>query len=167
MVKSKTIIKLTMTKQATETASHSATKAAAQEAFMPLMRELARTYQAFTNYSDAHVRTLGLTPPQFDVISTLGNTSGMSMNKLAEKTLVTKGALTGIVDRLEKKGLVRREVPSDNRRSFTIVLTPAGEWVFEQFFPAHIAHLKQRFERLNPQELEQIHLALKKLREIF
>lgn len=160
-------MKLVMRKQTTETVAQSATSSAAQEAFMPTMRELVRAYQAFTNYSDAHVRTFGLTPSQFDVISTLGNTPGMSMNKLAEKTLVTKGTLTGIIDRLEQKGLVRREVPSDNRRSFTVVLTPAGEWVFEQFFPAHIAYLKERFERLDKEELEEIRAALKKLREIF
>ncbi|MBW4615056.1 MAG: MarR family transcriptional regulator [Desmonostoc vinosum HA7617-LM4] len=155
-----------MTKQAKGT-TQTATQTAASEEFMPIMRELARAYQAFTNYSDAHVRTLGLTPAQFDIISTLGNTSGMSMNKLAEKTLITKGTLTGIIDRLEQKGLVRREVPSDNRRSFTVILTPAGEWAFEQFFPAHIAYLKERFVRLDSQELEQIQLALKKLREVF
>lgn len=131
------------------------------------MRELVRVYQAFTNYSDAHIRELGLTPPQFDIINTLGNTPGMAFNKLAEKTLITKGTLTGIIDRLEKKGLVRREVPNDDRRSFIAVLTPEGEQVFEETFPAHIAHLKQRFGKLNKEELEQIGVALKKLQELF
>jgi MarR family transcriptional regulator, 2-MHQ and catechol-resistance regulon repressor len=142
-------------------------KAAAKEAFLPVIRELVRAYQALYNYSALHVRELGLTPSQFDVISTLGNTSGMSMNKLGEKTLITKGTLTGIIDRLEQKGLVRREVPEENRRSFTIVLTLEGEKVFEEAFPAHIAYLKQRFEDLNPQEMSEIQSTLKALRERF
>ena len=142
-------------------------KAAAKEAFLPVIRELVRAYQALYNYSALHVRELGLTPSQFDVISTLGNTPGMSMNKLGEKTLITKGTLTGIIDRLEQKGLVRREVPEENRRSFTIVLTLEGEKVFEEVFPAHIAYLKQRFEDLNPQELLEIQSMLKALRERF
>lgn len=99
------------------------------------MRELARAYQAFSHYSDSHIRELGLTPPQFDVISTLGGTEGMNMKDLAAATLVTKGTLTGIVDRLEKRQLVRREVPPENRRSFTIVLTKAGEALFQEVFP--------------------------------
>jgi DNA-binding MarR family transcriptional regulator len=142
-------------------------KVAAKEAFLPVMRELVRAYQALYNYSALHIRELGLTPSQFDVISTLGNTSGMSMNKLGEKTLITKGTLTGIIDRLEQKGLVRREVPEENRRSFTIVLTPEGEKVFEEVFPVHIAYLKQRFEDLNPQELIEMQSTLKALRERF
>ncbi len=144
----------------------SATQAAA-EPFMPVVRELVRAYQAFRSYDDAHIRQLGLTPSQFDVISTLGNTPGMTFNKLAEKTLTTKGELTGIIDRLEKKGLVRREVPPEDRRSFLAILTPEGEEVFAETFPAHIAHLKQRFGHLEQQELEQLRVALEKIKQLF
>lgn len=132
-----------------------------------MLHELARTYQAFANYSDSYVRQLGLTPPQFDVIITLGNTSGLSMNRLGEQTLVTKGTLTGIIDRLEQKSLVRRMVPQGNRRSFTVVLTPHGEELFREVYPAYVAHLGERFQNLSPTELETIRLALTKLRELF
>ena len=140
---------------------------AAQQPFMAVLRELAQCYQAFCAYEEPHMRQLGLTPPQFDVIATLGNTPGMLMNQLAEKTLVTKGTLTGIVDRLEQKGLVRREVPPTNRRCFLIVLTPAGEAVFNSVFPCHIAYLKQRFDQLDGSELTNIKAALQQLKEIF
>lgn len=142
-------------------------KAKPKAPFLSTMRELARAYQAFANYSDRHVRELGLTPSQFDAIATLGNTDGMSMKELAEATLVTKGTLTGIVDRLEKKGLVVREVPPDNRRSFTIRLTPAGDAEFQRVFPVHIAYIQERFENLPTDELKQLTSLLKKLREQF
>ncbi len=144
-----------------------ATLQAAKAPFLPVMRELARTFQAFSVYDDEHIRQLGLTAPQFDVICTLGNTPGMTMGQLAEKTLVTKGTLTGIIDRLERKGLARREVPPENRRCFMIVLTPEGDRVFEEVFPAHIAYLSQRFAKLNAQELEAIRRSLQTLRELF
>lgn len=134
---------------------------------MPVVRELVRAYQAFRSYDDAHIRQLGLTSSQFDAVATLGNTPGMTFKQLAEKTLTTKGELTGIIDRLEKKGLVRREVPPEDRRSFIAVLTPEGERVFQETFPAHIAHLKQRFERLDRQELEEIRVALEKIKNLF
>jgi DNA-binding MarR family transcriptional regulator len=91
----------------------------------------------------------------------------MTFNKLAEKTLTTKGELTGVIDRLEKKGLVQRKVPPEDRCSFLAVLTPAGERVFEETFPAHIAYLKQRFEKLDEQELEQLQVALEKVKNLF
>lgn len=140
---------------------------AAKEPALTLLRELVRTYQAFYAYDEAHVRQLGLTLPQFDVIATLGNTSGMMMSQLAEKTLVTKGTLTGIVDRLEQKGLVRREVPPENRRCFIIVLTSKGQQLFEEIFPEHIDYLKQRLSALSVEEIEQIRTALKQLRKVF
>lgn len=148
-------------------ALQAATRQAAQEPFLPVMRELARTFQAFSVYDEEHIRQLDLTSPQFDVICTLGNTTGMTMGQLAEKTLVTKGTLTGIIDRLERKGLVRREVPPENRRCFMIVLTTEGDRVFENVFPAHIAYLKERFSQLSQQELTEIEQALKKLRKLF
>lgn len=140
---------------------------AAQEAFLPVLRELARAYQAFTHYSAAHLRTLGLTPAQFDVISTLGNTEGMPFNRLAEKTLITKGTLTGIIDRLEARGLVRREPAAEDRRSLIAVLTPAGQALFETVFPAHIAHLRARFEDLGKADLTALRSALKRVRTLF
>ncbi len=142
-------------------------KLARNEAFMPVMRELVRAYQAFSDHSAKNVRKLGLTPSQFDVIATLGNTEGMSMTELAKKTLVTKGTLTGIIDRLEQKGLVTRIVPPENRRSFTIILTPEGEQTFETVFPIQIAYLKERFDRLSAEELKQIQASLSQLRQIF
>lgn len=143
------------------------TQAVANAPFLPLLRQLARTYQAFVAYSDAHVRQLGLTPSQFDAIVTLGNTEGMSMKTLAEKTLVTKGTLTGIVDRLEKKGLVRREVPPHNRRSFKIVLTEAGKETFEQVFPSHVEHLGQRLKGLSSEQMQQLSQDLETLQNLF
>jgi MarR family 2-MHQ and catechol resistance regulon transcriptional repressor len=145
----------------------SPTKAAAQEAFIPIMRELVRSYQAFSACSETHLRELKLTPSQFDVIVSLGNTNGLSMGELGEKTLITKGTLTGVIDRLEQKQLVQREVPSDNRRCVIVSLTPAGTALFEQVFPAHIAYLKERFNRLEPSELELLRVLLNRLRQAF
>ncbi|MGF1512183.1 MAG: MarR family winged helix-turn-helix transcriptional regulator [Elainellaceae cyanobacterium] len=143
------------------------TQAAAREPFLATVRELARAYQAFSAYSERFVRQYDLTPAQFDVVATLGNTSGLSMGDLGEKTLITKGTLTGIVDRLEKKGLVHRKVPPENRRSVIVGLTPDGKVLFEQAFPAHIADMKQHLEAINPSELELLRVLLGRLQQAF
>ncbi|MBE9029431.1 MarR family transcriptional regulator [filamentous cyanobacterium LEGE 11480] len=140
---------------------------AAKESFIPTMRELARAYQAFSAYSESHIRQFDLTPSQFDVIATLGNTNGMSMGEIGERTLITKGTLTGVIDRLIKKDLVQRETPDGDRRSVLVQLTPQGEAVFQQVFPAHIAHLKERFDQLDPSELELLKVLLRRLQQAF
>ena len=99
--------------------------------FLPVVRELVRSYQAFELVSARHIRQLGLTPPQFDIIATLGNTQGMNCKELGEKTLITKGTLTGVLDRLIDKGLICRSTPPEDRRSIFICLTDAGEALFD------------------------------------
>ncbi len=140
---------------------------AAKESFIPTMKELVRAYQSFSADSEAHIRQFNLTPAQFDVISTLGNMNGMSMGEIGEKTLITKGTLTGVIDRLIQKQLVVRETPTNNRRSVIVQLTPSGQQVFEQVFPAHISHLKGQFEKLDPSELELLKVLLGRLRQAF
>ncbi len=139
---------------------------AGRDPLLGALRELAEAYHAFAAYSAAHVREMGLTPAQFDVIATLGNTQGMALSQLAQRTLITKGTLTGVIDRLEAKGLVRREVQSADRRSFRAVLTPAGEALFARVFPAHIEHIRALFQD-GTIDLGEIRRALRVLRERF
>lgn len=138
-----------------------------QEQFIGVLRALAEAYHAFSAYSASHVRRMSLTPAQFDIIATLGNTPGMPFNELARRTLITKGTLTGIIDRLEAKGLVRREVPAGDRRSFRAVLTVAGEALFSEIFPSHIAYLGRVFADADPAELQQIIRLLRRLQSRF
>ncbi len=132
-----------------------------------MLRELARCYQAFEAYSAAHIRSIDLTPAQFDIIVTLGNTPGMSFKELGEKTLITKGTLTGVVDRLEAQQLVRRSASTEDGRSMIVSLTPAGERLFGRIFPAHLEHMRQALGGLDAERLERIESALRGLRETF
>lgn len=138
-----------------------------QAPFLPALRELAEAYQAFEAYSGAHIRTLDLTPAQFDIIATLGNTPGMPLNELGAKTLITKGTLTGVVDRLSDKHLVRRIASPSDGRSQIVQLTPEGEALFERVFPAHIKHMERAFAAYSPDQLAATEVMLKHLREGF
>ena len=136
-----------------------------KEQFIRALRSLAECYQAFETYAAAHVRTLGLTGAQFDIVATLGNTPGMTCKELGEKTLITKGTLTGVLDRLEARGLIRRTASDADRRQVFVVLTPQGVRTFERAFPAHVGHLKPAFTVLSPRELDQAAELLQKLRD--
>jgi MarR family 2-MHQ and catechol resistance regulon transcriptional repressor len=79
------------------------------DSYLKALRPLVEAYLAFWRVDSRHIRTLRLTPSQFDVIVTLGDTTGLTCSQLSSQTLVTKGTLTGVLDRLAKKGLIRRE----------------------------------------------------------
>lgn len=140
---------------------------AAKQPFMSVIRELVRAYQAFAHYDARGHRGTGLTVPQADVIFTLGNTSGLTFGEIGEKTLITKGTLTGVIDRLEQKGLVERVACPEDRRCTRAALTSKGAKLFEKRFPEHIAYLKKRFDGLTATEQRDIRAALSKLRAAF
>jgi DNA-binding MarR family transcriptional regulator len=135
--------------------------------FLPTLQSLVRCYQAFETHSAAHIRALGLTPPQFDIIATLGNTQGMTATELGEKTLITKGTLTGVVDRLIDRGWVERTAHDSDRRCQIIRLTPSGETLFGQVFPAHMAHLGTCFAATSASEHKRWQAALRGLEHVF
>jgi len=138
-----------------------------RERYLRSLRSLAECYHAFEKYSAAQVREFGLTPPQFDIIVTLGNTDGMSFKELGEKTLITKGTLTGVIDRLELRGMVKRAASKSDGRSTIVRLTKKGEDEFERVFPSHMAYLRGPFAALADSELEQFEQLAEKLRLAF
>lgn len=143
------------------------TDAAAREEFVPLMRELARAYQAFAAFDASGYRDSGLTVPQADVIFTLGSTDGLTFKEIGKKTLITKGTLTGVIDRLERKNLVRRVASSDDRRCTRVILTAKGNRVFEKEFPRQINYLKERFDKLSKSDKQAALRLLQKIKILF
>jgi MarR family transcriptional regulator, 2-MHQ and catechol-resistance regulon repressor len=135
------------------------------ERYLKSVRLLAECMQGFERYSAESVRACGLTPPQFDLIATLGNTPGMSCKELGEKTLITKGTLTGVIDRLEKKGLVERIRNGTDMRSFFVRLTPSGERLFREAFPKVVAQGKQLFTPYGEDDFKALEATLAKLKE--
>ena len=135
---------------------------------LKLVRPLVEAYQAFWLADSRHIRSMRLTTSQFDVIVTLGDTDGMTCSELSAATLVTKGTLTGVLDRLVAKGLIRRESVDSDRRQIRIQLTEKGDAVFRKSFAAHITFLKPFFERaLSPQEVDDARRLLLRLRDSF
>jgi DNA-binding MarR family transcriptional regulator len=144
-------------------------KSASSQTFIPLVEELAAAYQAFSLYDAEGLRKSGsgLTPSQARVIFTLGGTDGMTCKYIGDATLITKGTLTGVVDRLEEKGLVERwSVEGDGRKTI-IALTRRGERVFEKEFPRHVEFLKSKFDKLGAGDRKQATQLLEKIKGLF
>ncbi|TAK03057.1 MAG: MarR family transcriptional regulator [Candidatus Manganitrophaceae bacterium] len=138
------------------------------EPFLKVLRPLVEAFYAFLEKDDRHVRALGLTLSQFDVIATLGDTEGMTCKQLSDETLVTKGTLTGVLDRLEAKGLVERVPSQADRRATIIRLTSKGEKKFQEVFPKHIYYMKPFFEQaLTGAEMKTLRELLLRLKESF
>ncbi len=101
----------------------------------------------------ARLRALGLTAPQCDVLTTLTEREGLSQQELAERLYVTKGNISGLIDRLVAGGLVERRAIAGDRRSHAIYLTPAGRRRAHEAIAMQQEFVAQTFGQLQPEQL--------------
>lgn len=128
--------------------------------------EMTQAWHAFEQFASRHLRKQGLTPAQFSVLSALGAVKTLSCKALSEQTGITKGSLTGIIDRLEANGLAQRVTSQEDRRSHLVNLTDEGRATFERVAERHFAHLQQAFEGVDRDELANIEAGFRRFRQL-
>src|SRR5918999_1618942 len=96
----------------------------------------------------AELKTLGLSIPQFDVLSTLTEREGLTQQELAQRLYVTKGNVSGLIDRLVEAGLVERRASPGDRRSHALHLTRDGRRLAERAMAAQKRYVRQTLGRL-------------------
>ena len=131
-----------------------------------LVRELNRTYQTVSAFEAACLKGFGLTQSQADVLFALGNAGPLSCKDLGERAVISKGTLTGVLDRLERKRLIRRRPSKDDRRVMNVSLSLDGETLFRQAYTAYVEALSDR-AHFAPSEDRQILRSLACLRATF
>ncbi|SDM39495.1 MarR family winged helix-turn-helix transcriptional regulator [Allokutzneria albata] len=110
----------------------------------------------------------GLAGSDFDALLRLARSPGRSlrMSDLATQTGLSTSGVTRIVDRLERRGLVRRDFCATDRRSCWAVLTDAGHDALRGELPALLAVIQRRVvDPLSPAELDGLAQGLRALRD--
>jgi len=103
------------------------------------------------------VASFGLTPAQFFVLrATLGHDSLPTMGTLAYDTLQHCATISGIVDRLEKIGLVVRVRDQEDRRQMLVEITKAGQDVLARVRQSREKRLKSTFALLSPEQATEL-----------
>ena len=100
-------------------------------------------------------RQFGLGEGEFDVLAALrraGEPYELAPGELARHTMVTTGAATKRIDRLEAAGLVSRHVSEVDGRGRVVALTEAGLRVIDDAFTAHIANEHRLLEPLSEKD---------------
>lgn len=113
----------------------------------------------------SELRCLGLSIPQFDVLSTLTEGEGMTQQQLASRLYVTKGNVSGLIDRLVEARLVERRAIREDRRSHALFLTPAGASLARRGIAAQQAYVATTLGALPPADLAEFERLILKWRE--
>ena len=126
-------------------------------------RSFVRTFALVHRRLVSALADLDVTVPQFDVLATLRATEGVTQQELAERLLVSKGNVTGLLDRMERLGWVeRRQCPQDARAN-RLHLTPTGRKKAEQVVPAHDDVVLRAMHLLSAQDAKALRHLLSEL----
>jgi DNA-binding MarR family transcriptional regulator len=117
---------------------------------------LMRLHQRMLGQMTVRIRALGLSIPQFDLLSTLTEREGISQSELAERLYVTKGNVSGLVDRLVQAGLVERRAIAGDRRSYAMHLTPEGRRLAEAGIAAQRDFVASTLGKLPERDLAEL-----------
>ncbi|WP_165776769.1 MarR family winged helix-turn-helix transcriptional regulator [Bifidobacterium simiarum] len=87
---------------------------------------LLRAFNHSNRRIDAAIRAIGLLPGQPKIIECLSERDGRTAKEICAECILDKSTMTGLLRRMEQRGLVRRRVSETDRRSYRVFLTESG-----------------------------------------
>jgi MarR family transcriptional regulator, 2-MHQ and catechol-resistance regulon repressor len=124
---------------------------------------LSRAHDAIARHAEADVARHGLTIAEFAIIEALYHVGPMLLGELQRKILVSSGGVTYLVDRLEQRGLVKRQPCPEDRRARYAALTPEGKRLMARIFPDHARAIERAMSGLTRADRERAATLLKSL----
>ncbi|MBN1341229.1 MAG: winged helix-turn-helix transcriptional regulator [Phycisphaerae bacterium] len=97
-----------------------------------VLMSLRRIIRAIDLHSRSLVSQYGLTGPQLTILKELGGHCSRSVGDLARAVHLSQATVTGIVDRLERRGLVERSRSDSDRRRVVVTLTVTAQAILDQ-----------------------------------
>ncbi|ARR44594.1 MarR family transcriptional regulator [Vibrio campbellii] len=133
---------------------------------MAIMGRLMRIAKHMENHVAELHKRYDLKMGEFDVLATLrrsGKPYRLTPSELISSMMLTSGAMTNRLDKLEKKGLIAREHSKEDRRSVTVELTAKGFELIDSLIEQHLQAQHELMGSLNSAEKGQVNQALKLL----
>jgi MarR family 2-MHQ and catechol resistance regulon transcriptional repressor len=113
---------------------------------------LSRAHAAITDRASEQIARYGMTLAEFGVLEALYHKGPLLLGEVQRKLLVSSGGVTYLVDRLERRGLVRRDACPEDRRARYAVLTDEGTAFVRRVFPEHAAAIREAMSGLDTEE---------------
>jgi len=121
------------------------------------------THRKLSNFLTRKFKPYDITPEQWGVLNRLWEKDGISQKEISLITIKDQTTLTRILDKLESKGLIKRQTSPDDRRSFLIFLTDAGRNLEDKLVPIASEALDEALQGLSEEEIKQLKVLLNKI----
>lgn len=127
-----------------------------QDQIRRIIFQIRRLMQAGYQYTKELNKNYQVSAPQLNCLLALHERGPLPPSQIAREIMVKSSTVTGVIDRLEFKGLVKRTRNSPDRRVITIELTDAGETLAQNAPPPIQQKIVDGLKRLDADQLEQI-----------
>lgn len=117
-----------------------------------LRRAQVRVFQDF----EAEMKELGLTPGQLGALFLIEANRGLSQSELGNALGIDRSSVVPLIDRLQKRGWVRRAVRASDRRAHALELAPAGSALLARLSPRLEAHETRIAADLTPGDRQRL-----------
>ncbi|MFC4388147.1 MarR family winged helix-turn-helix transcriptional regulator [Gracilibacillus marinus] len=134
-----------------------------QDPSLKLFVVLSKAYRAVSDQVADDIRSYGLNTTDFGVLELLYHRGEQPLQKIGDKILLASGSITYVVDKLEKKGYVKRTPYEKDRRIIFASITKSGEKLLNDIFPNHWKQIEAITAGLDEEEKTQAIELLKKL----
>ena len=124
---------------------------------------LMKAYRTLFQVSAADMARSGLCFSDFAILEILLNKGPMPVNTVGDKAFLTSGSSTAAIDRLARRGLVRRASVKNDRRARIVHLTANGQKLIANIFSEHTQVMEQAAHALSATERSSLVTLLKKL----
>jgi MarR family transcriptional regulator, 2-MHQ and catechol-resistance regulon repressor len=124
---------------------------------------LARAYGSMVSYIEGAITAQGLGLSDFMVLEVLLHKGPLTISVIGEKVLLASASMTSAIDRLEKRGLVRRRSCDSDRRIRLVELTDCGKAFIEEIYARHEKDLDRVMTGLSDEERRTLYEGLKKI----
>ncbi len=131
-----------------------------------IVDNLRRVYQVVNEHSKKAENETGLTGPQLWAIKTIAQEQPIMVSEIARRMYLHPATVVGILDRLEKQGVVMRVRSTEDRRVVRVELTGKGRTLVKRAPEVAQGVLVTGLEKLSTNKLNNIALALGQMTEI-
>jgi len=124
---------------------------------------MSKAYRAINDYTNKFIQKEGVNPTEFAVLELLYHKGEQPLQHIGDKILLASGSITYVVDKLEKKGFLKRVACPNDRRVTYAHITEEGAKFLEGIFPAHQERIEEIMNTLTNEEKAMVIECMKKI----
>jgi len=131
--------------------------------FLPYL--LYRTSSQLNRIIRTRLRKSGVNLARWRVLAVLRAYGKLNLSRIVELTVMEQPSISRIVTQLEREGLARREVSTEDSRVVYVSLTAAGEKAFKEIYPAAQRHQRRALSGFTDKEIDKLTDFLRRIQD--